>query len=46
MSTKRRQATTLEKIIEQYDEVVFKTMTGFDSAVIGVEDRTMRLIYS
>ena len=36
----------LEKIIEQYDEEVFLKADGFDEAIIGVEESTMRLIYS
>jgi hypothetical protein len=36
----------LEKIIEKYDEEVFLKADGFDEAIIGVEESTMRLIYS
>lgn len=36
----------LEKIIEKYDEELLLKADGFDEAVIGVEELTMRLIYS
>jgi hypothetical protein len=36
----------LEEIIEQYPEESFLKADGFDEAIIGVEDKTMRLIYS
>lgn len=36
----------LESIIEHYGEEVFLKADGFDQAVIGVEEETMRLIYS
>jgi hypothetical protein len=36
----------LESIIEQYEEETFLKADGFDQAVIGVEESTMRLIYS
>ena len=36
----------LEKIIEKYEEEVFLRAVGFDEAIIGVEESTMRLIYS
>lgn len=36
----------LETIIEQYGDEVFLKADGFDQAVIGVEEDTMRLIYS
>lgn len=36
----------LEKIVEQfYDDKILKA-DGFDDAVIGIEDNSMRLIYS
>ncbi len=36
----------INKIIEQYDDQTFLTADGFDEAIIGVEETTMRLIYS
>lgn len=36
----------LEKIIEQYDEETFLKADGFDEAIIGVDESSMRLIYS
>jgi hypothetical protein len=36
----------LESIIEQYEEETFLKADGFDQAVLGVEESTMRLIYS
>jgi len=36
----------LEGILEYYDEETFLKMDGFDNAVIGIDERTMRLIYS
>lgn len=36
----------LEIIIEQYGEETFLKADGFDQAVLGVEENTMRLIYS
>ncbi len=36
----------LDKILERYDDVIFEKATGFDEAIIGVDERTMRLIYS
>lgn len=36
----------LEIIIEQYGDEVFLKADGFDQAIIGVEEDTMRLIYS
>ena len=38
--------TMLEQIIEQYPEEKFMKADGFDDAIIGVEEKTMRLIYS
>ena len=37
---------TLELIIENYPDESFLKADGFDDAVIGFEDRSMRLIYS
>lgn len=36
----------LTSIIETYDEEQFLLADGFDEAIIGVETKTMRLIYS
>jgi hypothetical protein len=36
----------IDKIIEQYDEEDFLKADGFDKAIIGVDENTMRLIYS
>ncbi len=36
----------LQTIIELYDDEVFLKADGFDEAVIGVDETTMRLIYS
>ena len=36
----------INKIIEQYDDQTFLTADGFDEAIIGVEETTMRIIYS
>ncbi len=37
----------LEKILETYDEQTFlKASDDFDDAIIGVDDKSMRLIYS
>ena len=36
----------LESIIEQYEEETFLKADGFDQAILGVEESTMRLIYS
>jgi hypothetical protein len=36
----------LNAIMEQYGDVTFLTVDGFDDAIIGVDDNTMRLIYS
>ena len=38
--------TVVEKLKEQYPEETLLLATGFDEAVIGVEEITMRLIYS
>lgn len=37
---------TLSELSEIYPDENFLKMDGFDDAVIGVEDRTMRLVYS
>jgi len=37
---------TLKELYEMYPDETFLKMDGFDNAVIGVEDRTMRLVYS
>ncbi len=36
----------LDSILEYYEEENFLKADGFDQAVIGVEEETMRLIYS
>ena len=36
----------LEDIIEKYPDETFLIADGFDEAVIGVEEDTMRLVYS
>jgi len=37
---------TLELILETYPDESFLKADGFDDAVVGFEDRSMRLIYS
>jgi hypothetical protein len=36
----------LEKILEQYESEEILIADGFDNAVIGIDESTMRLIYS
>jgi hypothetical protein len=36
----------INKIIETYDDVSFMKADGFDEAIIGVDEKDMRLIYS
>ena len=36
----------IDKIIEAYPEDVFLKADGFDDAIIGVDESSMRLIYS
>jgi len=36
----------LNEIIKQYEEETFLKADGFDEAIIGVDETTMRLIYS
>lgn len=36
----------LEQIIEQYYEEEFLIADGFDDAILGVEENSMRIIYS
>ncbi|MFW6247436.1 MAG: hypothetical protein ACOC22_04685 [bacterium] len=36
----------LERIVACYDDVELVTADGFDEAVIGIEDNTLRLVYS
>lgn len=36
----------INKIIEQYKDETFLKADGFDEAIIGVDETTMRLIYS
>jgi hypothetical protein len=38
--------TILDQILEQYPQEEFLKADGFDAAVIGLEQNTMRLIYS
>ena len=37
---------TLSELYDMYPEENFLRMEGFDDAVIGVDERTMRLVYS
>jgi hypothetical protein len=36
----------IEEIIEQYEDETFLKADNFDEAIIGVDETTMRLIYS
>jgi hypothetical protein len=36
----------INEIIEQYEDETFLKADGFDEAIIGVDETTMRLIYS
>lgn len=36
----------IERIIEEYPEEEFLTADGFDDAIIGVDEASMRIIYS
>lgn len=36
----------INEIIEQYEDETFLIADGFDEAIIGVDETTMRLIYS
>lgn len=36
----------IEQIFEHYDDVQFKFANNFDAAIIGVDESTMRIIYS
>lgn len=36
----------LDKILDAYDEETFITVSGFDKAIIGIDDMSLRLIYS
>lgn len=36
----------IEEIIEKYEDEEFLKADGFDEAIIGVDESTMRLIYS
>ena len=36
----------IERIIEKYEDGVFLKADGFDLAIIGVDEMSMRLIYS
>lgn len=37
---------TLDRILENYSDGDFLKADGFDSAILGVDERSMRLIYS
>jgi len=37
---------TIDSILENYDDETFLKADGFDSAVIGIDESSMRLIYS
>ena len=36
----------IDRIIEQYEDETFLKADGFDDAIIGVDEQSMRLIYS
>lgn len=36
----------INEIIEQYEDETFLKASGFDEAIIGVDENTMKLIYS
>jgi hypothetical protein len=36
----------IDKIIEHFEDVTFLKADGFDAAIIGVDEISMRLIYS
>lgn len=38
--------TRIEDLKERYEDEVFLTADGFDEAILGVDERSMRLIYS
>lgn len=38
--------TRVEEIVEMYPDESFLTADGFDEAIIGVDESSMRLIYS
>lgn len=38
--------TSIEDLKERYEDEVFLTADGFDEAILGVDERSMRLIYS
>ena len=38
--------SAMERILELYDDQDFLKADGFDDAIIGVDERDMRLIYS
>jgi hypothetical protein len=39
-------STTLNEILESYPDDSFLTADGFDDAVIGLDEQSMRLVYS
>lgn len=41
-----KKTNMLEKILEQYQDEEILIADGFDSAVIGIDENSMRLIYS
>ncbi len=41
-----KKTNMLEKILEQYESEEILIADGFDNAVIGIDESTMRLIYS
>jgi hypothetical protein len=43
---KIKKTNMLEKILEQYEDEQILIADGFDGAVIGIEENSMRLIYS
>jgi len=38
--------SVIESIIESYPDEVLTTLTGFDDAIIGIDDKSKRLVYS
>jgi hypothetical protein len=38
--------STLEKILDRYEDETFIKADGFDDAIIGIDDSRMKLIYS
>lgn len=46
MKRKKINKIMLDKILEKYDGETFLKADGFDEAIIGVDEKQMRLIYS